>query len=557
MENQGSNGVLLRTVGLTKRFGSLVANQGIDLAVKAGTIHAVLGENGAGKSTLMKMLYGVYKPDEGEIYMDGRPVTLHPPSRAREKGIGMVFQDFRLIPAMTALDNVALAAGSGWRFRRGSLRERMLEISAKYGLSVNPDVPVWQLDLGQRQRLEIVKTLMAPNVRLIIFDEPTSVLVPQEVRAFLDMLGLLRKDGFGILLITHKIDEVLACADEVSVLRAGRLTYRAERDEGWTAERLVSAMLGERTPQPVTKRDRAGKRPTEEARRSGHPSEEVPRPEPRFADMPPEALSRMEHPSEETSHPGCPSEGPGEVLRLENGAIAGDHGELVLESVNLTLRRGEITGVAGISGNGQRELAEALCGLRRLKRGTVTIGGKPVAGGPRAFLEAGVACVPEDPLRESVVPGFTILEHMALEGIPLRRRRMGIDWRHAREALEASEEARALNLAEAGRRADRLSGGNVQRMVLARALIRRPRVLIVSYPSRGLDIGTVHAIQRQLIGLAESGTAILLFSEDLDELFKLSDRLMVLFGKRLLGPYDPAETDAFRIGERMLRGETA
>jgi len=500
--------VLLETKGITKRFGSLVANRDIRLTVERGSIHAILGENGAGKSTLMKMLYGVYVPDEGEVWMDGEPTTLHPPAKARAKGIGMVFQDFRLVPALTALDNIALAASEGgFRLRRKQLRAKILEISEKYGLAVNPDAYVWQLDLGQRQRLEIVKALMAPGTRLIIFDEPTSVLVPQEVESFLAMLDRLRKDGYGILLITHKINEVLASADRVTVLRAGEVVYQAKREDGLEADALIQAMMGAKTVQSVAKAART----TQETKAA---------------------------------------------LEVTDGTILGDHGQVVVDGLRLSLRAGEIAGVAGISGSGQRELAEAMFGLRTLSAGEVRADGKTLRG-TIDFIEAGVTFVSEDPLKESVIPGFTILEHMVLDGIEAKPSGLDIDWRGVRETLEASEAAKALALASADRKADTLSGGNVQRMVLSRALIRGPKVLVVSYPSRGLDIGTTRTIQRQLVALAEQGAAILLFSEDIDELFLLSDRLYVLAGKRLLGPYAPEETSAERIGNTMLKGETA
>jgi ABC-type uncharacterized transport system ATPase subunit len=507
--DKGQASYLLRAKGLTKRFGSLVANRSIHLEVNPGTIHAILGENGAGKSTLMKMLYGVYEPDEGEVFMDGEQVSLHPPTRARARGIGMVFQDFRVVPALTVLDNIALAVEKGWRFNRKKLRQRIIDISAKYGLAVNPDTYVWQLDLGQRQRLEIVKVLLSPGTRIIIFDEPTSVLVPQEVESFLKMLDLLRKDGYGILLITHKINEVLACADQVSVLRSGDITYTAMREEGLVGETLIKAMMGDKTLKPVIK-------------------------------------PHVEQGSEAKA-----------VMQITGGTLIGDHGESVLNDLQLTLCKGQILGVAGISGSGQRELAEALFGLRRLTTGTLTINGVNMQASTKAFMEAGVSFVSEDPIKESVIPGFSIMEHMVLDGIPLKQKGAGIDWKHIRDEINNSVEANALALADSTRRADTLSGGNVQRMVLTRALIRKPEILIISYPSRGLDIGTTRTIQQQLIELAEQGTAIILFSEDLDELFKLSDQLVVLSGKQLIGPYLPAETDVTQIGYRMLKGESA
>ncbi|MBD2847078.1 ATP-binding cassette domain-containing protein [Paenibacillus sp. IB182496] len=539
---------LLETRGLTKRFGALVASRAIDLQVRAGEIHAILGENGAGKSTLMKMLYGVYVPDEGELRMDGELAVLHPPAKARARGIGMVFQDFRLVPAMTVLDNIALSSSEGgWRMRRKALHRRILDVSAKYGLSVDPEAEVWQLDLGQRQRLEIVKVLLAHGTRIIIFDEPTSVLVPQEVVAFLEMLRRLRADGYGILLITHKIDEVMACADRATVLRSGAVTYAATREEGGLErESLIRAMMGDKELRAVVKARRGpGTEGVAAVIEAGAEASDVAN----GGEAP--GRTRADHGSAALSPIGKT------MLAVKGGLIRGNHGEVVLRELELELPRGAITGVAGISGNGQRELAETLFGLRELAGGTLTVGGRRLRGGVRAFMDAGVSFVSEDPLKESVIPGFSILEHMVLDGLAPQPKGTGIDWKAARTELDASEAAAALALASAERRADTLSGGNVQRMVLTRALLRRPDILIISYPSRGLDIGTTRTIQQQLVALAEQGTAVLLFSEDLGELFKLSDRLVVLAGQRLLGPYAPEDTDVRQIGERMLKGESA
>ncbi|URN95929.1 MAG: ATP-binding cassette domain-containing protein [Candidatus Pristimantibacillus lignocellulolyticus] len=503
---RNANNYLLKTKGLTKVFGSLVANSDIDMVVKQSSIHAILGENGAGKSTLMKMLYGVYAPDGGTIMMDDQEVELHPPTKARAKGIGMVFQDFRVVPALTILDNIALAVEKGFSFNRKKLKKRIIEISTKYGLAVDPEAYVWQLDLGQRQRLEIVKVLLAEGTKIIIFDEPTSVLVPQEVEAFLNMLKMLREDGYGILLITHKINEVLAVADQVSVLRSGVLTYSASKEDGLTADELIAAMMGNKELKTVMK--------------------------------------DTNNIFSETS------------LQIKSGTIKGDYGEIVIQDIDFTVKKGQIVGIAGISGSGQRELAEVLFGLRKLVKGSIELKGQACKPDVRTFLEAGVSFVSEDPIKESVIPGFSILEHMILDGMPMKKKSMGIDWKMLAQELQLSKEANSLALADGQRHADTLSGGNVQRMVLTRALIRTPEVLVISYPSRGLDIGTTRTIQQHLVELAEQGTAIVLFSEDLDELFKLSDELVVLSGKRISQPYETATTDASQIGQLMLKGES-
>lgn len=505
---------LIAAENLTKRFGDFVANDSVNFTLRAGEIHAVLGENGAGKSTLMKTIYGTQQPSDGRILVNGTPVEIHNPHQARALGIGMVFQDFRLIPAMTVLDNVQLSLPDlSFTLKPGALRKRLIDVSTQYGLEVDPDARVWQLDIGQRQRVEIVKVLLS-HAKALLFDEPTSVLVGAEVDAFLGMLKQLRGEGYGIMLVTHKLSEVMAVADRITVMRAGKVVFHADSLAGHDEKTLVNQMIGKFVP------------PLREHR--------------------PEAAA-----------PTLP------VLAAHSISINDDRERTILRDVSFELRKGEILGVAGISGSGQRELVEALIGLRKPVAGHIEIEGFNMSGAtaekfvhvgvltPGQVLKAGVVDMPENPVEDVVVPGMTVLEHMTLGGLPLRRKGLGVDWSTTQSDFEKIPEVSILNVAAPSRRVDQLSGGNIQRLVLTRALAQSPKALIASYPSRGLDIATVRAIQNLLIERRDLGVGIMLFSEDLTEIYELADRIVVLAHGHMLGPIDPKTTDAYEVGRLM------
>jgi len=504
-----SMNTIIQTKDLTIRFGSLVANDRLNIEIEAGTIHAIAGENGAGKSTLMKMLYGVYKPTSGQILIDGEVMHGWNAAMAREKGIGMVFQDFRLIPAFTVLENVFLSLkGSGFVLRKKELRRQIRQLSEEYHLGVDPDEEVWKLDLGQRQHIEIIKVLSTPNIRVMIFDEPTSVLAPHEISRFLEMLKSFREKGYAILFITHKIDEIVSVADRITVLRHGRITASLSREEGFDREQIIHRMLED-------------------------------------------DISRMQIDMKRTT----PDIQDDRNVILEHLTIRDEHNREILKDINLGIKRGRILGVAGISGNGQREFAECLFGVRKSAFGRVLFGKEDITGystGKR--IERGFRMVTEDPIHDNVVGNFTVLENMALAGLTIKTRHADIDWDDLERQFGSHKEIADLNVPEIHRTAGTLSGGNVQRMTFARAVVSNPSLLIACYPSRGLDVATVAVVHQTLLRLRNQGTAIVLISEDLSELIELSDELAVFAGGSVAGPFDPGKTDINELGRVMLRG---
>lgn len=506
--------ILMEARRLRKVFGDFVANDDIDFKIEKGKIYALAGENGAGKSTLMKMLYGIYKMDGGELYIDGEKMEKYSPAIAREKGIGMVFQDFRLVPAFTALENAFLTLNDmGMYFDRKKLRKRMVEISEKYNLGVKPDEYVWRLDLGQRQHVEILKVLLSENTRILIFDEPTSVLAPNEIEAFLELLLTFKEAGFAIILITHKIHEIIRVADVVHILRKGRMVHTFFRENGLEKDAIVSQMVGSTD----------AKLSSVQAVYTG------------------EGKENREY--TETA------------LSCSHLTIRDDYGRVIINNANFSISPGMILGVAGISGNGQRELTEVLYGVRRPENGKIRFHGKEITSSTiEERIELGFRILSEDPIRDNLVPDYTVLQHMAISGFSYKRKWLDIDWEELQRQMDQCAEIKDLNVPPSHRKAEKLSGGNIQRMVFARAILGKPGFLIVSYPSRGLDIATVSAVHDTLDRLRMAGTAILFISEDLNELFTMSDRLIVLAENTVNGPYTPDEFNPDRIGTIMLKG---
>ncbi len=486
--------------GITKRFPGVVANKDVGFAVRRGTVHAIVGENGAGKSTLMKILYGVQRPDEGTITVDGGRVDLHSPADAIRAGIGMVFQHFMLADNFTVLENVVLGA-EGLHGIGSAARAEIVRISDGYGLGVDPDVRVAELGVGERQRVEILKVLYR-GARILILDEPTAVLVPQEVDELFDNLRELKHEGLTVLFISHKLDEVLGVADDITVIRRGTTVATVDPADV-DARQLAELMVGSELPSPAKGESTVTDRP---------------------------------------------------VLRLEHLALAGASGRAVLDDVSLTIRAGEVVGIAGVEGNGQAELVEAVMGMRVPTSGRVVLGETDITGWDvRDIREAGVGYIPEDRQRHGLLLESPLWENRILghqTEAPNVRHGL-IDAAAARADTERIVEEYDVRTPSTTVTAGSLSGGNQQKLIVGREMSHHPRLLVASHPTRGVDVGAQAAIWDLVRAARRDGLAVLLVSADLEELIGLSDTIEVILRGRLTGTFDPDAVSAEDLGAAM------
>ncbi|MBP0457940.1 ABC transporter ATP-binding protein [Streptomyces bomunensis] len=490
--------------GITKRFPGVIANKDIDITVRRGTVHALCGENGAGKSTLMKILYGMQKPDEGTITVDGTEVAFSSPADAIARGIGMVHQHFMLADNLTVLENVALGSEKLYGIG-GRARAKIREISDAYGLGVRPDALVEELGVADRQRVEILKVLYR-GARTLILDEPTAVLVPQEVDALFDNLRELKSEGLTVLFISHKLGEVLSVADEITVIRRGTTVGTAD-PRSTTARQLAELMVGSELPTPGAR-------------------------ESTVTDEPALAVSGLR------------------LTATDSDGVVRE----VLDGIDFTIHEGEVLGIAGVEGNGQAELVEAVMGMRTPDSGTVVLGGRDISHVPtRTRRESGIGYIPEDRHRHGLLLEAPLWENRILGHVtetPNSRRGL-IDARAARLDTERIVEEYDVRTPGIEVTAASLSGGNQQKLIVGREMSHHPKLLIAAHPTRGVDVGAQAQIWDQISEARREGLAVLLISADLDELIGLSDTLRVMYRGRLVADADPATITPEELGSAM------
>jgi len=490
--------------GITKRFGPVTANEDVNLTIRAGEVLGLLGENGAGKSTLMNVLCGLYSPTKGEILIDGKPVTFDGPGDAIRAGIGMVHQHFMLIPVFTVAENVVLGVEPTGRFDHLDLKSARAQVHAindRYGLQVNPNALIENLPVGVQQRVEIIKVLFR-EADVLILDEPTAVLTPQEVDEFFQIVKSLRDAGKALVFITHKLNEILDIADRISVIRRGRI-------------------VGEGLPSDLTR--------------------------PQLAEM------MVGRPVSFEVEKAAFKPGP---VRLETHdlTILRDSGDIAVDGLNMTVRGGEIVGIAGVQGNGQSALIEALAGVRSVAEGTITFDGQDITHlSARQRHRIGIAHIPEDRQAAGLIANFTVAENMVLDSYYDDRFSRGpqVDWDKVNETSARWVKDFDIRTPSVFTQAGHLSGGNQQKLVVARELARDTKCVIAGQPTRGLDVGSIEYIHKRLIAARDEGDGVLLISSELDEILALSDRILVIFKGRIVAEYTADVADKAQIGLAM------
>jgi simple sugar transport system ATP-binding protein len=496
---------ILELKGITKRFPGVVANDHVDFELAKGEVHALLGENGAGKSTLMNILYGLYHPDEGEIRLRGKNVRIHSPREAIDLGIGMVHQHFMLIPVMSVAENIVLHAEphNGPFLDIDQANKRVEEISKQFRLAVRPSARVESISVGMQQRVEILKALFR-GAEILILDEPTAVLTPQEAQELFEILESLKAEGKSIIFISHKLNEVLEVAERITVLRRGKTIETVPR-EGATEEGLAKLMVGR------------------------------------------EVLLRVD---KKPAKPQAP------LLRVEDLHVCDERGLETCRGLSFEVHAGEIVGIAGVDGNGQSELIDAITGLRRPETGRILVADKDLTwGSSRECLDSGIGHIPEDRQARGLVLDFTLAENLALHDYRLEPDSK-YGWLFPRRIIaRARTLLKEFDVRGGGPQtlASALSGGNQQKVVVAREVARNPRVLIAAQPTRGLDVGAIEFVHRRLVEERDEGRAILLISFELDEILSLSDRILVIYEGRIVGEFSPDASEE-EIGIAMIGG---
>ncbi|MHA2294482.1 MAG: ABC transporter ATP-binding protein [Candidatus Hodarchaeales archaeon] len=497
----------VQMIDIVKKFPGVLANDHVNIDIRKGEIHALLGENGAGKTTLMNILYGLYGPDGGNIVINDRKVMVRDPIDAMNNGIGMVHQHFMLVPIMSVAENVALGAEpsfNGIRLNMAEMRQKVNDISSEYGMEIDPDIKIENLPVGLQQRVEILKILYR-KAEILILDEPTAVLTPQEVTELFKTLEFLRQEGKTIVIITHKLKEPMALADRITVLRGGRMIGTVNR-ENTSAEELAEMMIGRK-------------------------------------------LMKIE------KHP--PKQGK-ILLEIQDLHVEGERGKMAVRGVNLDVKSGEIVGIAGVVGNGQSELAEAITGLKVIQKGSVRLLDKDITGyNPRKIYDIGLSYIPEDRRKDGSIGDFTVAENLILALHHHRKwYRAGIlrffmNWRRIND--EATDKVKRFDIRTPSvlTRLKSLSGGNQQKVIVARELSKNPSVILAAQPTRGLDVGVIEYVHSRLLELRNDGKGVLLVSSDLDEILAMSDRIVVMYEGEIVAHENPQDTDERRLGLLM------